>query len=136
PSSDTYIEKDSLINDAIDRLRHAATRSLLERNDVIIIASVSCIYGIGSSEAYEGMLLLLEQGQEVDRQVILRKLVEIAYERNQADFHRGTFRARGDVIDIFPAYEDDVAIRIELFGDEVESLSTFDPLRGTRLGAL
>ncbi|MCB9681975.1 MAG: excinuclease ABC subunit UvrB [Alphaproteobacteria bacterium] len=136
PSSDTYIEKDSLINDAIDRLRHAATRSLLERNDVIIVASVSCIYGIGSSEAYEGMLLHLHAGQEIDRQSILRKLVEIQYERNEADFHRGTFRARGDVIDIYPAHADDVAVRIELFGDEVESLSTFDPLRGKRLDTL
>ena len=132
PSSDTFIEKDSLINESIDRLRHAATRSLLERNDVIIVASVSCIYGLGSSEAYEGMLLWLQQGQEVERQDILRKLVEIQYERNQADFHRGTFRARGDVIDVFPAYEDDLAIRIELFGDEVERIYTFDPLRGTK----
>jgi excinuclease ABC subunit B len=136
PSSDTYIEKDSLINDAIDRLRHAATRSLLERRDVLIVASVSCIYGIGSAEAYEGMLLHLVQGQEIDRQEMLRKLVEIQYERNEADFHRGTFRSRGDVIDVFPAYEDDVAIRIELFGDEVERISTFDPLRGTRLDLL
>ena len=136
PSSDTFIEKDSQINEAIDRLRHAATRSLLERNDVIIVASVSCIYGLGSSEAYEGMLLYLEKGQTADRQAILRKLVEIQYDRNEADFHRGTFRARGDVIDVFPAYEDEVAIRIELFGDEVESISTFDPLRGTRLDAL
>jgi excinuclease ABC subunit B len=136
PSSDTYIEKDSLINDAIDRLRHAATRSLLERNDVIIVASVSCIYGIGSAEAYEGMLLQLHEGQEIDRRDILRKLVEIQYERNEADFHRGTFRARGDVIDVFPPYEDDIAIRIELFGDEVDSITTFDPLRGRRLGGL
>jgi excinuclease ABC subunit B len=135
-ASDTFIEKDSLINEAIDRLRHAATRSLLERNDVIIVASVSCIYGIGSAEAYEGMLLHLEAGQQVDRQTILRKLVEIQYERNEADFHRGTFRARGDVIDVFPAYEDEVAVRIELFGDEVEAISTFDPLRGKRLEAL
>ena len=136
PSSDTYIEKDSLINEAIDRMRHAATRSLLERNDVIIVASVSCIYGLGSAEAYEGMLLHLEVGAEVRREDILRKLVEIQYERNEMDFHRGTFRARGDVIDIFPAYEDDTAIRIELFGDEVEELSAFDPLRGTRLARL
>ncbi len=136
PSSDTYIEKDSLINDAIDRLRHAATRSLLERRDVLIVASVSCIYGIGSAEAYEGMLLQLEQGQEIPRRDILRKLVEIQYERNEADFHRGTFRARGDVIDIFPAYEDDIAIRIELFGDEVDEIYTFDPLRGARLDEL
>ncbi len=132
-SSDTYIEKDSLINEAIDRLRHAATKNLLQRDDVIIVASVSCIYGLGSSEAYEGMMLHLEVGDEVPRQEILRKLVEIQYERNQADFHRGTFRSRGDVIDIFPAYEEDKAIRIELFGDEVESLFVFDPLRGTKL---
>ena len=131
PSSDTYIEKDSLINEQIDRLRHAATRSLLERNDVIIVASVSCIYGIGSSEAYEGMLLQLTVGQEVSRSEILTKLVEIHYDRNDMDFHRGTFRVRGDVIDVFPAYEDDSAIRIELFGDEVESITHFDPLRGT-----
>ncbi len=130
PSSDTYIEKDSLINEQIDRLRHAATKSLLERNDVIIVASVSCIYGLGSSEAYEGMLLHLEEGQEISRQDILRKLVEIQYERNEADFHRGTFRARGDVVDIFPAYEDDVAVRVELFGDEVDRIQLFDPLRG------
>jgi excinuclease ABC subunit B len=136
PSSDTYIEKDSLINEAIDRLRHAATRSLLERNDVIIVASVSCIYGIGSAEAYEGMLLQLEKGQEVRRHDILAKLVEIQYERNEQDFHRGTFRARGDVIDVFPAYEEDKAIRIELFGDEVDSLSTFDPLRGKKIDPL
>jgi excinuclease ABC subunit B len=132
PSSDTYIEKDSLINEAIDRLRHAATRSLLERNDVIIVASVSCIYGLGSSEAYEGMLLHLEQGQKVHRQDILAKLVEIQYERNEQDFHRGTFRVRGDVIDVFPAYEEDKAIRIELFGDEVDQLWIIDPLRGKK----
>ena len=136
PSSDTYIEKDSQINDSIDRLRHSATRALLERRDVVIVASVSCIYGIGSSEAYSGMLLRLEQGQEVSREAILRKLVEIQYERNEADFHRGTFRARGDVIDVFPSYHDDVAVRIELFGDEVDSLHLFDPLRGRRLEAL
>ncbi|MBW1881276.1 MAG: excinuclease ABC subunit UvrB [Deltaproteobacteria bacterium] len=133
PSSDTYIEKDSLINEQIDRMRHAATKSLLERNDVVIVASVSCIYGLGSSEAYEGMLLHLAVGSEVRRQAVLRKLVEIQYERNEADFHRGTFRARGDVIDVFPAYEDARAVRIELFGDEVESITVFDPLRGNRL---
>ena len=136
PSSDTYIEKDSLINEAIDRLRHAATKSLLERNDVIIVASVSCIYGLGSSEAYEGMLLLLESDQEVSRRDILAKLVEIHYERNEQDFHRGTFRARGDVIDVFPAYEEDRAIRIELFGDEVDGLWLIDPLRGKKLDQL
>jgi len=136
PSSDLYIEKDSLINEAIDRLRHAATKCLLERNDVIIVASVSCIYGLGSREAYEGMLLLLEEGQQTTRKDILSKLVEIQYERNEADFHRGTFRVRGDVIDIFPAYEDDRAVRIELFGDEVDRLHLFDPLRGTKLEPL
>ncbi len=136
PSSDTYIEKDSLVNEAIDRLRHAATKSLLERNDVIIVASVSCIYGLGSSEAYEGMLLLLEQGQEVARKDILAKLVEIQYDRNEQDFHRGTFRARGDVIDVFPAYEEDRAVRIELFGDEVDALWLIDPLRGKKLDKL
>ena len=136
PSSDTYIEKDSLVNEAIDRLRHAATRSLLERRDVLIVATVSCIYGIGSAEAYQGMLLRLAVGDEIDRQQILRKLVEIHYERNAADFHRGTFRARGDVIDVFPSYEDDIAIRIELFGDEVDRIHTFDPLRGKRLDDL
>jgi excinuclease ABC subunit B len=136
PSSDTYIEKDSLINEQIDRMRHAATRSLLERNDVIIVASVSCIYGLGSAEAYEGMLLHLRVGELTPRRDILSKLVEIQYERNEQDFHRGTFRARGDVIDIFPAYEDARAIRVELFGDEVEAIRVFDPLRGTPLGEL
>ena len=136
PSSDTYIEKDSLINEQIDRLRHAATRSLLERNDVIIVASVSCIYGLGSSEAYHGMLCHANVGGEMRRHELLHKLVEIHYERNQSDFHRGTFRARGDVIDIFPAYEDSQAIRIELFGDEVEAITLFDPLRGTKLADL
>jgi excinuclease ABC subunit B len=136
PSSDTYIEKDSLINEAIDRMRHSATRSLLERNDVIIVASVSCIYGLGSAEAYEGMLLHLEVGNEVRRQDALRKLVEIQYERNEADFHRGTFRSRGDVIDVFPAYEEDKAVRIELFGDEIEGIWMLDPIRGTKLAPL
>ena len=136
PSSDTYIEKDSQINEQIDRLRHAATKALLERNDVIIIASVSCIYGLGSAEAYSGMLLHVEVGQEISRMDILNKLVEIQYERNEIDFHRGTFRARGDVIDIFPAYEDDRAIRIELFGDDIDAISLFDPLRGKKLESL
>ena len=135
-SSDTYIEKDSLINEAIDRMRHAATKSLLERDDVIIIASVSCIYGLGSAEAYEGMLLALTEGQEVRRQDILAKLVEIQYERNEQDFHRGTFRVRGDVIDVFPASEEDRGVRIELFGDEVEQIWLIDPLRGQKLDRL
>ncbi|MCB9506837.1 MAG: excinuclease ABC subunit UvrB [Myxococcales bacterium] len=131
PSSDTYIEKDAIINDAIDRMRLAATRSLLERRDVILVASVSCIYGIGSVEAYHGMLIALDRGTRIDRDVLLRRLVEIQYERNDVDFHRGTFRVRGDVVEVFPAYEELSALRIELFGDEVESISTIDPLRGT-----
>jgi excinuclease ABC subunit B len=136
PSTDTYIEKDTLINEEIDKMRHSATRSLLERNDVIIVASVSCIYGLGSPEAYHGMLLYLEEGMKISREEILSKLVEIQYERNDIDFHRGTFRVRGDVIEIFPAHEDSRAVRIELFGDEVETLSEVDPLRGRVLERL
>ncbi|MGZ3689477.1 MAG: DEAD/DEAH box helicase family protein, partial [Bdellovibrionota bacterium] len=136
PTTDTYIEKDSQINDEIDKLRHSATRSLLERNDVIIVSSISCIYGLGSPEAYEGMLLYLEVGREAKRQEVLKKLVEIQYKRNDVDFHRGTFRVRGDVIEIFPAYEEERAIRIEFFGDEIEAISEVDPLRGVRLGKL
>jgi len=134
PSSDTYIEKDSLINEQIDKLRHKATRSLLERNDVIIVASVSCIYGIGSPEAYNGMLLQLEPGQRIERRQLLAKLVELQYSRNEQDLQRGTFRARGDVIELIAAHETDRAVRIELFGDEVERISEFDPLRNQRLG--
>jgi excinuclease ABC subunit B len=130
PSTDTYIEKDTQINENIDKMRHSATRSLLERNDVIIVASVSCIYGLGSPEAYHGMLLYLERGMTISREEILSKLVEIQYERNDIDFHRGTFRVRGDVIEVFPAHEENRAIRIELFGDEVDALSEIDPLRG------
>jgi excinuclease ABC subunit B len=130
PSTDTYIEKDTQINEDIDKMRHSATRSLLERNDVIIVASVSCIYGLGSPEAYHGMLLYLEKGMAISREEILSKLVEIQYERNDIDFHRGTFRVRGDVIEVFPAHEGNRAIRIELFGDEVDALSEIDPLRG------
>ncbi len=136
PSTDTYIEKDSQINDEIDKLRHSATRSLLERNDVIIVSSISCIYGLGSPEAYEGLLLFLEVGREVKRQDMLRKLVEIQYKRNDVDFHRGTFRVRGDVVEIFPAYEEERAIRVEFFGDEIESISEVDPLRGVKLSKL
>jgi len=136
PSTDTYIEKDTRINENIDKMRHAATRSLLERNDVIIVASVSCIYGLGSPEAYHGMLLYLEQGMQITREEILSKLVEIQYERNDTDFHRGTFRVRGDVIEVFPAHEENRAIRIELWGDEVEALSQIDPLRGRVLERL
>lgn len=130
PQSDTYIDKDSSINDAIDRMRHSATTSLLQRNDVIIVSSVSCIYGLGSPEAYQGMLLYLEEGMDTDRDDILRKLVEIQYERNDYDLHRGTFRVRGDVIEIFPASSEESCIRVELFGDYVDSLSEIDPLRG------
>src|SRR5271170_1277677 len=136
PSTDTYIEKDSQINDEIDKLRHSATRSLLERDDVLIVSSVSCIYGLGSPEAYEGLLLYLEQGKEIDRQKVLKKLVEIQYKRNDVDFHRGTFRVRGDVVEIFPAYEEERAIRVEFFGDEIESISEIDPLRGVKLQKL
>jgi len=136
PSSDTYIEKDTLINDDIDKMRHSATRSLLERNDVIIVASVSCIYGLGSPEAYHGMLLYLEKGMAISREEILSKLVEIQYMRDDIDFHRGTFRVRGDVIEVFPAHEENKAIRIELFGDEVDALSEIDPLRGKVLQPL
>ncbi|MBI3995501.1 MAG: excinuclease ABC subunit UvrB [Nitrospirae bacterium] len=130
PQSDTYIEKDSSINDAIDRMRHAATSALFDRNDVIIVASVSCIYGLGSPEAYHGMLLYLEAGGAVEREAVLRKLVEIQYERNEVDLQRGTFRVRGDIVEVFPAASESRAIRIELFGDTVEALSEIDPLRG------
>jgi excinuclease ABC subunit B len=136
PSTDTYIEKDTLINDEIDKMRHSATRSLLERNDVIIVASVSCIYGLGSPEAYHGMLLYLEKGMTVSRTEILSKLVEIQYEHNDTDFHRGTFRVRGDIIEVFPAHEESRAIRIALFGDEVDAISEIDPLRGKILQPL
>ena len=133
PSTDTFIEKDSQINDEIDKLRHSATRSLLERNDVIIVASISCIYGLGSPEAYEGLMLYLEAGREAKRQDVLKKLIEIQYKRNDVDFHRGTFRVRGDVVEIFPAYEEERAIRVEFFGDEIETISEIDPLRGIRI---
>lgn len=128
PRTDTYIEKDASINDKIDKMRHSATRSLLERRDIIIVASVSCIYGIGSPEEYRGMLVLFQDQMEISRDVLLDRLVEIQYKRNDIDFHRGTFRVRGDVVDIFPAYEGDKAIRIEFFGDNVESISEIDPL--------
>jgi excinuclease ABC subunit B len=130
PAADLYIEKEATINDELDKLRLSATRSLFERRDCLIVASVSCIYGLGSPEAYYGMLLFLEKGQKIKREDITRKLVEILYERNEGEFRRGTFRVRGDVIEIFPTY-DDMAYRIELWGDEVESLSQIDPLFGT-----
>jgi len=136
PTTDTYIEKDSSINEQIDRMRHSATTSLFERNDVIVVASVSCIYGLGSPEAYRGMLLFLEKGQRIDRNEILKKLVDIQYSRNDFDFQRGTFRARGDVVEIFPASHEDTAIRIELFGDELDTISEFDPLLGTPIRKL
>ncbi|MDD2580352.1 MAG: excinuclease ABC subunit UvrB [Desulfuromonadaceae bacterium] len=136
PTSDTFIEKDSAINDEIDKMRHSATRSLLTRRDVIIVASVSCIYGIGSPAAYQAMHIFFHQGDEVGRDELLRKLIEIQYERNDMDFHRGTFRVRGDVIEIFPAYDSERALRIEFFGDEVEAISEIDPLRGVVLQQL
>jgi excinuclease ABC subunit B len=130
PSTDTFIEKDSSINEEIDKLRHSATRSLLTRRDVLIVASVSCIYGLGSPEAYHGLLVRLEEGMTLDRNQLLRRLVDIHYSRNDIDFHRGSFRVRGDTVEVFPAYEEDRALRIEFFGDEVESISEVDPLRG------
>ena len=130
PAADLYIEKEATINDELDKLRLSATKSLFERRDCLIVASVSCIYGLGSPEAYYGMLLFLEKGQKIKREDITRKLVEILYERTDGEFRRGTFRVRGDVIEIFPTY-DDMAYRIELWGDEVESLSQIDPLFGT-----
>jgi excinuclease ABC subunit B len=129
PATDTYIAKDADINDEIDRMRHSATRALFERRDVVIVASVSCIYGLGSPEAYYGMLLLLEHGMQINRREILSRLVQIQYERNDMSFERGTFRVRGDVIEVFPPYADD-AVRIELFGDEIDRLSLVDPLTG------
>ncbi len=136
PSTDTYIEKDSSINDEIDKMRHSATKALLERNDVVIVASVSCIYGLGSPEAYFDMLLFLECNAQADRDWVLRKLVDIQYQRNDYDFHRGTFRARGDVVEVFPVSEETRAIRIEFFGDTVESIAEIDPLRGQVLRRL
>jgi excinuclease ABC subunit B len=136
PSSDTYIEKDSSINDQIDRMRHAATHSLLTRHDVLIVASVSCIYGLGTAEAYLQMVVRVQVGQVYSRDKLLRDLVEIQYERNDYDFHRATFRARGETIEIFPAYEEERAIRITYFGDTVEKMQEFDPLRGRTLGSI
>ena len=136
PSTDTYIEKDSAINEEIDKLRHAATYSLLSRRDVIIVASVSCIYGLGSPEAYLGMIVQLEAGKEFPRDDVLRRLVEIQYERNDIDFHRGTFRVRGDVVEIFPPYENEQALRVEFFGDTIDAIYTIDPLRGKKLASL
>ncbi|MDD2276379.1 MAG: excinuclease ABC subunit UvrB [Smithellaceae bacterium] len=136
PSTDTYIEKDSAINEEIDKLRHAATHALLTRRDVIIVASVSCIYGLGSPEAYLGMIVQLEVGREIPREDLLKRLVEIQYERNDIDFHRGTFRVRGDIVEIFPPYEDEQALRVEFFGDTIEAIAQIDPLRGKKIGSL
>jgi excinuclease ABC subunit B len=136
PTTDTYIEKDSSINDEIDRMRHAATHGLLTRNDVLIVASVSCIYGLGTAEAYYGLLQQVVRGQEFMRDRFIRSLIDIQYERNDTDFHRGTFRVRGDTIEVFPPYEEERAIRIEFFGDVVESIHEFDPLRGATLAEL
>jgi excinuclease ABC subunit B len=136
PSSDVFIEKDAVVNDQIDRMRHSATRSLLSRRDVIIVASVSCIYGIGSNETYSGMLLPIRVGEELLREDLLRRLVDIQYQRKEFDFHRGTFRVRGDVVEIFPVHAEEHAIRVEFWGDEIERIRQIDPLRGETLREL
>lgn len=136
PSSDTYIEKDSSINDMIDKMRHSATRSVLSRNDVIIVASVSCIFGLGAPEDYLEMRLKLNEGMELNRDSLLSDLVVMQYERNDMDFHRGKFRVRGDRVELFPSYEEEKAVRIEFFGDQLESISEFDPLRGTTINRI
>ena len=133
PSTDTYIEKDASINDEIDKLRHSATKALLERRDTLIVASVSCIYGLGSPEAYFEMMVYVEEGMTIQRDQMLRKLVDIQYQRSDYDFHRGTFRVRGDIVEIFPAYEDRSGLRIELFDDRIESIAEIDPIRGKAL---
>jgi excinuclease ABC subunit B len=130
PQSDTYIEKDAAINEEIDKMRHSATKALLERRDTIIVASVSCIYGLGSPETYFDLILFVEENSQVERDALLRKLVDIQYQRNDFDFHRGTFRVRGDVVEVFPAHEENKAIRLEFFGDTVETIAEIDPLRG------
>ena len=130
PSTDTYIEKDSAINDEIDKLRHSATAALSERKDVIIVASVSCIYGLGSPIDYQEMVISLRPGMEKDRDEVIHKLIDIQYARNDMDFHRGTFRVRGDVLEIFPAYSDSVAYRVEFFGDEIDRIMEIDTLTG------
>ncbi|MCH7865828.1 MAG: DEAD/DEAH box helicase family protein, partial [Proteobacteria bacterium] len=136
PRTDTYIEKDASINEQIDRMRHAATRSLLERADTIIVASVSCIYGIGSVETYADMVVKLRSGGRVDRADLLKRLVELQYRRNDADFYRGAFRVRGDVVEIFPSHMEDRAWRLSLFGDELEAIWEIDPLTGEKIAAL
>ena len=134
--SDTYIQKDSHINEQIDKMRHAATRSLLDRDDVIIVASVSCIYGLGSPEAYHDMLIYIEKDAVLSRDDVVKKLIEIHYERGEMDFYRGRFRVRGDVLDIYPVHEEDRAVRINFFGDEVESIQEIDPLTGKSISNL
>ena len=136
PRTDTYIEKESSINEQIDRMRHSATRSLLERDDVIIVASVSCIYGIGSVETYTAMTFAVEVGEKISRDQLLADLVALHYRRNDGNFHRGTFRVRGDTVEIFPPFEEEVAVRLEWFGDEIESIAEVDPLRGRTLRKL
>src|SRR5208282_2893196 len=134
PRSDTYIEKDSAINETIDRMRHAATQALLERSDVVIVASVSCIYGIGSVETYSKMVVRLETGGSIDRDTLAKALVDLQYRRNDVAFARGSFRLRGEVVDIFPSQYEDRAWRVTLFGDEIEKISEFDPLTGEQTG--
>jgi excinuclease ABC subunit B len=136
PQSDTYIEKDSLVNDEIDRMRHSTTASLFERRDVVVVASVSCIYGIGEAETYHGMHVPIEVGQEMDRDALIRSLVAVQYERNDYDFRRGTFRVRGDVVEVFPVAAEAEALRVEFWGDSVERLMTLDPLKGTTTGVV
>ena len=136
PRSDTYIEKESSINEQIDRLRHSATRSLVERRDTIIVASVSCIYGIGSVDAYSSMSFTLEKNQSVSRDIIIRKLVELLYKRRDMDFKRGSFRAKGDILEIFPSHYEDISWKISMFGDDIESITQVDPLTGEKLGEL
>src|SRR5690606_27421037 len=129
PGTDTYIEKDSSINEEIDKLRHSATQSLLEREDVIVVASVSCIYGIGSPDEYESQKITIFENDKLDRDDFLNNLVSLQFERNDIDFHRGTFRVRGDIVEVFPVHEDSQIVRIEFFDDEVERISVVDPLR-------
>src|SRR5690606_15228545 len=132
PRTDTYIEKESTINEQIDRMRHSATRALLERDDVIIVASVSCIYGIGSVETYTAMTFALTLGERIDQRQLLADLVALQYRRSDTDFRRGTFRVRGDTVEVFPAHLEDRAWRVSLFGDEIEAITEFDPLTGEK----
>ena len=136
PRTDTYIEKESSINEQIDRLRHSATRSLVERRDTIIVASVSCIYGIGSVDAYSSMSFTLDKNQSISRDVIIRRLVELLYKRRDMDFRRGSFRAKGDILEIFPSHYEDISWKISMFGDDIESINQVDPLTGEKLGEL